>query len=166
MAAVDAAIDIRAMPADLFVIAIGEDPDLDTLVQMVSPPAENNVFLATTSGGLRPSLRAITDTVCEGGRIEIFQMFRIIFRLPLKTILLGIPFVSPRSISCVETRSVFLPIRCNTESVRDMVTSVFPRFKQFVCSFSHWFIIGILLLLTSSFAYDGFALTTRLLDGG
>lgn len=104
MAAVDAAIDIRAMPADLFVIAIGEDPDLDTLVQMVSPPAENNVFLATTSGGLRPSLRAITDTVCEGGRIE---MFRIIFRLPLKTILLGIPFVSPRSISCVETRSVF-----------------------------------------------------------
>lgn len=107
MAAVDAAIDIRAMPADLFVIAIGEDPDLDTLVQMVSPPAENNVFLATTSGGLRPSLRAITDTVCEGGRIEIFQMFRKIFRLPLKTILLGIPFVSPRSISCVETRSVF-----------------------------------------------------------
>lgn len=60
------------MPTDLFVVAIGEDPDVNATVRMVSPPAEKNVFMAATSSDLRSNLRALTDTVCEGGRMGTF----------------------------------------------------------------------------------------------
>lgn len=64
----DAAIDIRAQPADLFAVVVGEDPDVSTLAKVVSLPVENNVFMASSSSALQPLLRALTDTVCEGGR--------------------------------------------------------------------------------------------------
>lgn len=67
-AAEEAAVQIRALPADLFVVAVGDDPDVDSLVTMVSPPVESNVFMTTTPNALRAHLRALTDTVCKGGR--------------------------------------------------------------------------------------------------
>ena len=63
----DAAVSLKAQSINLFAVATGEDQDVDTLVKIVSPPAENNVFMATSSGELQPLLRALTDTVCKGG---------------------------------------------------------------------------------------------------
>lgn len=68
VAAQEAALQIRSRPADLFIVAIGEDPDVSSLIQMASPPVENNVFMTTTPNALEAHLRALTDTVCKGGR--------------------------------------------------------------------------------------------------
>ena len=64
----DAAVKLKAKSTDLFAVVTGEDPDVDTLVKIVSPSAENNVFMATSSGELQPLLRALTDAVCKGGQ--------------------------------------------------------------------------------------------------
>lgn len=64
----DAAVKLKAKSTDLFAVVTGEDPDVDTLVKIVSPSAENNVFMATSSGELQPLLRALTDAVCKGGK--------------------------------------------------------------------------------------------------
>ena len=68
VAAQEAALQIRSRPSDLFIVAIGEDPDVSSLVKMASPPVENNVFMTTTPNALQAHLRALTDTVCKGGR--------------------------------------------------------------------------------------------------
>lgn len=68
VAAQEAALQIRSRPSDLFIVAIGEDPDVSSLVKMASPPVENNVFMTTTPNALQAHLRSLTDTVCKGGR--------------------------------------------------------------------------------------------------
>ena len=66
-AAERAAVQVRTKLADLFVVAIGDNPDVDSLVRMVSPPAEKNVFLASTPNALEANLRSLTDAICQGG---------------------------------------------------------------------------------------------------
>lgn len=66
-AAEKAAVQIRTKLADLFVVAIGDKPDVDSLVKMVSLPTERNVFLASTPNALQANLRGLTDAICKGG---------------------------------------------------------------------------------------------------
>lgn len=76
----DAAVNLKAQSISLFAVATGEDQDVDTLVKIVSPPVEKNVFLATSSGELQPLVRALTDTVCKGGREGRVSLFFFFFK--------------------------------------------------------------------------------------
>ena len=67
--AVEAALKIRSKYVDVFIVAVGEDPDVGSLVKMVSPPVDNNVFMTTSYNALRSHLRAVTDTICKGGTL-------------------------------------------------------------------------------------------------
>ena len=66
--AVASASKLKNQSIDVFAVAVGPDPDVPTLKGIVSPKVENNVFMTTTYDALRPHRRALTDTVCEGGK--------------------------------------------------------------------------------------------------
>lgn len=84
--ALAAANKLKEKFVDIFVVPVGENPDLETLKQLASREVENNVFMTSSYNALEPNLRSLTMRVCEGGRITVIllvfkQMVRIYKKL-------------------------------------------------------------------------------------
>lgn len=59
---------LRKKFVDVFAVPIGPNPDVRTLSKVVNKPVEKNVFMTTSFNALRPNLRALTKTICEGAQ--------------------------------------------------------------------------------------------------
>lgn len=66
-AAIEASNKLKQKFVDIYVVPIGENPDLDTLKKIASRQVENNVFVTSSYNALEPHLRRLTQRVCEGG---------------------------------------------------------------------------------------------------
>jgi len=52
---------------DVYAVPIGSDPDVESLENTVSSKSDDNIFMMSSTTALKPQLRALVNTICEGG---------------------------------------------------------------------------------------------------
>lgn len=67
--AIAVASQLKEGLVDIFAVAIGGNPDLETLKQVVSRPIEPNIFMMSSADALRAQARALVKRVCDGGKV-------------------------------------------------------------------------------------------------
>ena len=66
-AAVKASTALKEKFVDVFDVAVGSNPDVDTIERVVSREPYDNVFMTSSYNALDPNMRRLTQRVCEGG---------------------------------------------------------------------------------------------------
>ena len=67
-AATQAAASLRQKFVNVYDVAVGTNPDVNTIQKVVSPEPYENAFMTSSYDALDPNLRRLTERVCEGGR--------------------------------------------------------------------------------------------------
>ncbi|XP_048583307.1 uncharacterized protein LOC5512020 isoform X1 [Nematostella vectensis] len=57
---------LKQAQVDVFAVPVGENPDIPALKKIVSHIVDNNVFMTSSYDALRPHLRSLTKTICDG----------------------------------------------------------------------------------------------------
>lgn len=65
---------LKQKAIDIFAVPIGPNADVDTITKVVSRPINNNVFMTTSYNALRPNVRALTKTICQGAQKVISEL--------------------------------------------------------------------------------------------
>lgn len=68
-----AAFSLREQQADIFAVSVGQNPEVEYLENAVSRKTDKNIFMMSSYGAFKPQLRALVNTICEGG--EIIMLF-------------------------------------------------------------------------------------------
>jgi len=57
---------LKLNQVDVFAVPVGKNPDVPTIRKVISKKQHKNAFITTSYRALRPHVRALTKTICEG----------------------------------------------------------------------------------------------------